>query len=106
MTKNDFIKYFRVWLKHKKKLATVSKYYQSPLMRARMQKVNEVFGEFIVNSLTFSSGHLAVQIQKHKDLLIQILPHPNNKSYLKSEMLIHKYISESETILKDINYAI
>jgi Ni,Fe-hydrogenase I large subunit len=91
------------FLNHKRKLATVSHYYKASFIAQRIQQLNQVFGDFLAHPKTYPVGQLAIKVKKYEDLLMAVLPVPNNPSYESSLHAAKELITEAHEILKQLN---
>lgn len=72
------------WINNKLILANTSTWYKQAPRKDAILHVKNLFGTFLNFPSNYSIAQLAIQLKRHEDLLLVILPIPHNPSYEKA----------------------
>ena len=69
------------WINNKLILANNSQWYKCTPRKDAVLHVRNIFSTFLNFPSNYSIAQLAIQLKRHEDLLMIIMPIPNNPSY-------------------------
>ena len=100
MTNEDFKMKFKKWLNHKLILSQKSQWYRQKRLQDAVQHVNNIFGTFLLYPSNYNVFQLAMQVRKHEDLLMVLLPIPNNPTYESAFNTLAELLMHAEELVK------
>jgi hypothetical protein len=104
MSHDEFKKTVKQWINHKLILARrgACDYTQNP-RRDAIFHVKSKFSDFLMFTKTYNVSQLALKMKQNEELLMNILPIPNNPSYDSAKTTIETLLATAHDILKEHN---
>lgn len=99
MTNQEFKTKARAWINHKLILANNSEWYRPQARKDAIFHVKNLFSAFLQFPVQYNEAQLALQIKKHEDLLMNVLPVPNNPAYNTAFSTLADLLKKSTEIL-------
>ena len=104
MDNEKFLIRSRQWINNKLILANTSDWYKKDARRSSaIANVKDRFQGFLTYPSNFSINNLAVLLKRHEDLLLTIMPIPNNPSYQTAFNKLSEILKYATDIVTDQN---
>jgi hypothetical protein len=103
MTNEEFKEKAKAWIHHKLILAKNSEWYAVNPRKDAVFHVGNIFNAFLQFPKNYQVAQLALQIKKHEDLLMVILPIPNNPAYENTVSTLHDLLLKAWQIIEENN---
>lgn len=98
MTNEEFKTKTKKWLNHKLILAKKSNWYKQEKIRHIVQYTQNIFNTFLMYPNEYNAYQLAMQLRKHENLLMGLLPVPKNPTYHSAFNALAEILQHAEQL--------
>lgn len=102
MDNTTFLTKTKEWINNKIILSNTSQWYKTDAKRrSAIIHIQDKFATFLQFPAKFSVHQLAILLKRHEDLLLTVLPIPNNPSYEQAFNGLVKILKYATDIIED-----
>ncbi len=103
MSNEEFLIKAKNWINHKIILSQKSTWYNRQPRKDAICHIKNIFSSFLQYPLQYNVSQLAIQVKRHEELLMAVLPIPQNPTYQNAFNGLSQVLLKATEIIQQNN---